>query len=336
VAAAQAPAIAWSVPAEYRPSLAVLEVVASDLASIERAQQLEVELLALLATSEQFGRVMPPAEVHERLGTLEANCSTRECLGAALTRLGLHRALRVTVDEGSRVTMRGLDPSLPWLVQAELEVAARATGTPAERDLEFLARVLPRLRAALWALAVPTAKLIVETADPALPVLINGARAGQGRLEVYRAPGEVLVSIGGSLYEPAERVVTLEPGETTTVALDLSAKAVAPVVKKPWAGLMSRLGVYVTMTGLTLLTVGVGFGIGTLSTGARLAQPGSPVQVTRSDAMNAPAIAVLANVLIASGVVLSAGGIAWVALTPSKPIVPGGAEGWTLSLGGAL
>lgn len=56
VASAQAPTIAWAVSNEYRPTLAVLEVVAADLSSIERAQQLEFALISMLADSEQFER----------------------------------------------------------------------------------------------------------------------------------------------------------------------------------------------------------------------------------------------------------------------------------------
>jgi hypothetical protein len=336
---ARAQAIAWSVPPEYRPTLAVLEVAAADLDSIERAQQLEAELLALLADNEQFGRV-----TLVRQQTFDVGCTERKCFEAALAQLSVQRAARVTVeriDDGSRVTLLGLDPSLPELLRAQVDVpdSKGADRTPAERDLEFLDKALPQLRAAFWALAVPNAKLVVENADPALTVLVDGAIAGRGRVEVFRPHGDVLVSIGGTLYEASDHAVTLKPGETTTVELHLVAKAVVPVmVKKPYAGLMTRPAAYVAMSGLTLLALGAGFGFGTLVTGARLAEPGAPVQVTRLDAMNAPAQAIVANVLIAAGVALSAGGIAWIALTPSSTSlgVDRATQGWTLSLGGRL
>lgn len=354
VAGAQAPTIAWAVEAEYRPTLAVLEVVAFDLASIERAEQLEAELLAMLAAGEQFGEVMSPTEVQARLGSeavsggapLEPGppCTERACLESVLARVQKQRVVRLAVQEhetGSRVSLVGLDPALPALVQVELDVVDRSSpSTPAQRDVTFVRKVLPQLRAALWALAVPNARLIVENPDPALTVLIDGASAGRGRVEVIRPPGDVLVSIGGTFYEPSDHALTLTPGETTTVELRLLARHVTPLVAKKtdYAGLMSRPGVYVAMSGLTLLSLGAGLGFGTLVTGARLAEPGAPVQVTRLDAMNAPAQAVVANVLIAAGVALSAGGIAWVALTPSQSSlgVDRASHGWTLSFGGKL
>jgi hypothetical protein len=236
--------------------------------------------------------------------------------------------------------MVGLDPALPSVVLGEFDVPERSSpSTPAQRDVAFLDKVLPQLRAALWALAVPNARLIVENADPALAVLIGGVRVGHGRVEVFRPRGDVMVSIGGTFYEPSDHPVSLKPGETTTVELRLVAKSIAPVaVKKSYAGVMSRPGIYVAMTGLTLLTLGAGLGFGTLVTGARLAEPGAPVQVTRLDAMNAPGQAIVANVLIAAGLALSAGGIAWVAFTPTKTSVgvDRGGLGWTLSFGGRL
>jgi hypothetical protein len=342
VASAQAPTIAWAVSGEYRPTLAVLEVAASDLSSIERAQQLEFGLISMLAESEQFERV---TLVRNR--TFEVECTVRKCFENALGVLRVQRVARVTVEErqaGSHVTLLGLDPSLTELVLVEVDVADRAAvpKTPAERDLEFLSKVLPQLRAAFWALAVPNGRLIVENADPALTVWVNGAPAGRGRLDVMLAPGDVTVSIGGALYEPFERVVTLKPGETTKIELSLVAKPIIPVsVKKPYTGLMSRPGTYLALSGATLLAVGAGLGIGSMVTGAQLAQTGPFVPVTRLQAMNAPGQAVLAGLMIASGLALSAGGIVWVALTPptrsnvvNEPSAAG--EAWMFSFGGRL
>lgn len=340
-------------PSEYRPTLAVLEVAAADLASIERAQQLELELLSMLTSGEQFAPVTSPRELRARSSELELSCSELDCFETALARLKVQRVARLTVERsetGSRVTLLGLDPSLPEPVRVELDVEDD-TGelepliprTPAERDLEFLSKVLPRLREAFEELAVPNGKLVVENADPGLAVLIGDRPAGLGRVEVIRPPGDVLVSIGGSFYEPYDRVVRVKPGEVTTIELRLVARPVTPLVvqKERYAGLMSRPGAYLAMSGLTLLSVGAGLGIATLVTADRLTQ--SPVPVTRVEAMNVPSQAVLATFLVGSGAALTAGGIAWVALTPSKPRLeaaepsgPGDAQGWMLTIGGRL
>jgi hypothetical protein len=342
------------VPPEYRPTLAVLEVVATDLSSIERAQQLERELLSLLATSEQFApAVTSPEQIREEQRELDASCAEIDCFELALSRLSVQRVARVTVERhgsGSRVTVLGLDPSLLEPVKIELDVedqseelAPLIPQTPAERDLEFLAAVLPRLRDAFQALATPNGKLVVENADPGLAVLIGEKPAGLGRVEVIKPPGDVLVSIGGTVYEPYDRVVNVRPGEVTTVELRLLARPVPPPVvqREKYAGLMSRPGTYLAMSGLTLLGVGAGLGIATLVTTDRLTQ--SPVPLTRVEAMNLPAQGVFATFLLASGAALTAGGITWIALTPAKqrlvvdePSMPADLQGWTFTVGGKL
>lgn len=343
------------VPVEYRPTLAVLEVVASDLASIERAQQLETELLAMLALSEQFQPVSSPAQVKEQVGgELQVNCTELECFEAARARLQVQRVARLTVEQHeavTRVTLLGLDPMLHELTRVDVESEERAERfrglhrrTPAQRDLAFLRKVVPRLRGAFGALATPRGKLIVDNRDPGLTVLVDGRPVGSGRYEEIRERGTLLVSIENSFYEPFDRVVTVEPGKEVTVDLRLVARPVLPVVvKKPaYSGLMSRPGTYLALSGVTILGVGLGLGLSTSGVKARVAQGGYPVPVTRSEAMGASSNAVLANLLMGTGVALSAWGITWVALTPSvptnsrvdEPTEPGAA--WTLSTGGTF
>lgn len=351
VATAQDP-----VPMEYRPTLAVLEVVAEDLASIERAQQLEAELLAMLAVSEQFQLVSSPAQVKEQAGELQVSCTERACFEAARARLQVQRVARLTVeahDAGSRVTLLGLDPGLLELTRVELDSEERrevfrgfSRRTPAERDLRFLRKVVPLLRDAFRALASPRGKLIVENRDPGLVVLIDGEPVGAGRYEAMRERGSFTVSIDGSFYEPFSQRFTLEPGQDLTVDLRLVARPLAPVVvEKPrYSGVMSRPPVYLALGGLTVLGVGLGLGLSTSSVRARVAEGGYPVPVTRAEAMSASSNAMLANLLVGTGVALGAWGLTWVALTPSprqrtrvdEPAEPGGVSGWTFSTGGSF
>jgi len=80
------------------------------------------------------------------------------------------------------------------------------------------------------------------------------------------------------------------------------------------------------------LGVSLGLGISALVVQDRLAQGGYPVPVTRVEALGAPNNALMASLLLGTGVALAAGGITWMALTPTKTTK--GTEAWTLSLGG--
>lgn len=322
---------------EYRPSLAVLEVVATDLASIERAQQLESSLLSMLLKSEQFEPVISPSQVLERAGELELHCTERACFEAVRARLDVQRVARLTVEQhdgGSRVTLLGLDPAVPELIRFEIDRGERpevfrnlTLRTPAERDLAFLRMVVPHLRGAFRALAAPNSKLVVKNPDPDLTVLIDGKPIRSGRFEVTTRPTSLWVTIGGITYEPYARLVTLKPAQLVTVDLGLV------LTKRTYKGVMSRPAIYVAMSGLTLLGVGLGFGLSTLIVQARVDEGGRPVAVTRLEALSAPNHALLASLLVGTGAALSVFGITWLAITPSRP-TGSNAQGWNVAVGG--
>lgn len=338
-------------PKELRPTLAVLEVVASegDEVSKGRARQLQSELLALLNAGEQFQAVVPPGESPE-------HCADVACFKLACANLKAQRGAKVTVQRqgaGSLVTLLGFDPAEPQLIRVAIDSAEKAEKTfmgvagktQAQRDREFLRKVLPQLRSAFRKLAVRNGKVIVDNRDPGTPVLIDGEQVGLGRVEAVVSRGAHTVSIGGPLYEPFSQQITVKPLETVNVEMKLVAKPIARVDTRRTAAVpvFARPGLYVAIVGVAAAAVGVVLGLSTQDVQQRIDAGGRPVQVTRTAAMDAATNAVLANVLVGGGAALAVGGITWVALTPSReltsvgePTDNAGPPTWTLSLGGTF
>ena len=332
---------------ELRPTLVVLEVVASegDEVSLSRAKQLQTELLPLLKKGEQFQSLLGPTADH---------CSDAACFKLACATVKAQRGARVTVQRqgvGSLVTLLGFDPAEPQLIRVVIDSAEKAeksfmgvTGkTQAQRDREFLRKVLPPLRSAFHKLATANGKVIVDNRDPGTPVLIDGEQVGLGRVEAVISRGAHTVSIGGPIYEPYSRSITVKPLETVSVEMKLRAKPLARVETKTSESVpvFARPGLYLAIAGIAAAAVGVVLGVSTQGVQQRIDAGGRPVQVTRTEAMGAATNAVLANVLVGGGAALAAGGITWVALTPSRVSTPvgeptdnAGPPAWTLLLGG--
>lgn len=350
-----------AVPAELRPSLAVLEVVAGDGEGVSagRARQLESELLEALGKLELFQPVLPPAEAKTRAADVPFSCGDLDCFKALNAKLKVHRLARLTVQRqgaGSLVTLVAFDPAVPGeLTRVAIDSAERAEKTfmgvagrtQAQRDRDFLRKVVPQLRSAFRKLATANAKIVIDNRDPAVTVLIDGQPVGTGRVEAVVHRGDHTVSIDGTLYEPFRQPVTVKPLETVNVEVRLVAKPLArPVVTQKDTGvpLGARPGLYLAIAGVAAAAVGVGLGVTTQGVQQRIDAGGSPVGVTRAEALSASTNAVLANVLIAGGAALAAGGILWVALTPSgqagstagEPTDSPGPSGMTLWLGGTF
>lgn len=345
-----------AVQQEFRPTLAVLEVIATDgeAVSESRARQLETELLEAVGKSDRFQSVLTPAQAKAQLGETPSNCSELDCFKAARAKLKVHRVVRLTVQRsgaGSLVTVVGLDPSLPALTRASLDSAEKAEKTfmgvagrtQGQRDRDFLRKLVPMSLSALKKLATANGKLIVDNRDPAVTVFVDGEPVGTGRVEVVVQRGTRTVSIDGSVYEPFTQAVTIEPLKSASVDVRLVAKPLArPVAQVSTSStpVTKRPGLYLALAGAVAAAVGVGLGVSTQGVQQRIDAGGRPVEVTRAEAVSAQTNAVLANVLVAGGAVMVAGGITWIILTPSAPTTAGeptdspGPSGWTLQLGG--
>lgn len=348
-----------SVPATFRPTLALLEVVApaGDEVSTSRARQLEAELLATLSKGEQFQSVLSPAEAKAQLGELPSACADLACFKAAREKLKVHRLVRFSVQRqgaGSLVTMLGFDPSVPELVRSSFDSAERAEKvfmgvagrTQAQRDRDFLRKALPGLRPALRKLGTANGMIIIDNRDPAVTVLVDGVPVGTGRVETVAQRGPRTVSIGGSTYQPFSQTLEVKPLETAKVEVRLAAKPLERVVAQSStsAPVGRRPGLYLAIAGAIAAGVGVGLGVSTQGVQQRIDAGGRPLAVTRAEALDASTNAVLANVLIAGGAALAVGGITWVLLTPSTRVDPNaieptentGPSGWMLSVGGTF
>lgn len=347
-------------PAELRPSLVVLEVIATDAepVSASRARQLETELLAALTKTEQFQSVVGPAAAKQGLGALPASCADFQCFQSAINKLKVHRAVRVLLQKqgvGSLVTLVGFDPALPEIVKSSIDSDERAEKTffgvagktQAQKDREFLKKMVPLVQNTLKKLSTPNGKLVVESGDPGVKVLVDGEAVGQGRQDLIVQRGSHTVSIENSIYEPFSKDANVEPLKTATVDVKLIAKPVAvkKVEKPSGTPLFKRPGLYLALAGAIAAGVGAGLGASSQAVKQRLATGEMPSPVTRTEAQGAATSAVLGSVLMGVGGAAVAGGIVWIILTPT-PVDANAAEptdaalsgpsGLTLSIGGTF
>jgi hypothetical protein len=353
-----------AVPPELRPALVLLEVVAADQdpVTLGRARQLEAELLTALGKNEQFQSVAGPAIAKQKLGEQGTGCADFACFQNAIAALQVHRAARLTVQRsgvGSLVTVVGFDPAFNEVSKQSLDSDERAEKTffgvagktQAQKDREFLRKLVPMVTNALKKLATANGKLVVENGDPAVKVLLDGKLLGAGRVEAVVQRGLHSVTIDAPAYEPFGKDVSIEPLKTANVEIRLAAKPVAVVQKPQSRGvpIFQRPGLYLALAGA--IAAGVGFGLGASSQAVqqRIDQGGVPVQVTRAEAQGAATSAVLANVLVGVGGAALVGGVTWIILTPTPPpdpnsveptdltpAAPSGPAGLTFSFGGTF
>lgn len=320
------------VPQALKPSIVLLGVEAGDddETSAERAETLEAELHTLLTQSQDYGKVLSPSALRAALGDVAVRatqCSDYACFDEMAKALGVHRAVRLTVEHsetGSLVTLYGYDPGFSAIVtvsQESTERASRQAKSRTQRDSEFLEQVTPFLRTSLEKLATPNGTIAVRCADPGAAVTLDGAPVGLGSPEIVAQRGlhTVRVSSAGSL--PFEAQVAVVSMETTKLEVRLDPMPpepppVAPLVPVP---LVRRPGLYVGGGGFALAVVGVVLGQVASAVGAKIDAGGDPLGVTRAQAKAAATEATLANVMVPLGLAAAAAGTVWLVLQPPEP-----------------
>jgi hypothetical protein len=326
-----------NVPSALRPSLAVLSVLAADgdEGSIGRARQLEAELLKHLMQSDEFKTVVEPPAAAAGLGPAAESarqCLDYACFDAAAKALKVSRAVRLTVQRSgaaSLVVIYGFDPGFNEVLTFEQDSAEKAEKaflgmggkSQAQKDREFLKKLVPFVKSSLSKLATPNGKLEVDNVATTFPVQIDGALAGTGSFEqvVQRGPHTVRVEVEG--YLPFEQTVSVEPLQTVPVKISLTAKPIARPDPQPSAPrgttILARPGLYLAVAGAIATAAGVALGQSAVAVNRALASDASPVPVTRAAAKAGVTHALLANILVAVGAAAVVGGTTWVVLTPS-------------------
>jgi hypothetical protein len=141
-------------------------------------------------------------------------------------------------------------------------------------------------------------------------------------MEAIAQRGARTVKVTSQGYKPFEQTVTVEPGKSVDVKVQLVAIPLDPVVvqkpvEEPKGGIFTRPGLYVAIVGAAAVATGIALGQSAQSVKSKLEAGGDPVGVTRAEAKNAPTNAILANVLVAAGGAAVVGGVTWIILTPS-------------------
>ena len=324
-------------PVEFRPNLGVLSVKAADgeEVSASRARQLEAEFLKQLGQGDQFQTVVEPSSARTTLGADFAkadSCTDYACFEAAAKKLKVHRIVRLTVQKhgvGSLVTMYGYDPGFNEVLvvsqesgeKAEKSFLGVAGKSQAQKDREFLKKIHPFLVQVQKTLSIPNGKIVIDN-DPSGVVFVDTVEQGMGSMEAIAQRGARTVKVTSQGYKPFEQTVTVEPGKSVDVKVQLVAIPLDPVVvqqpvEEPKGGIFTKPGLYIAIVGAAAVATGIAFGQSAQAVKNKLEAGGDPVAVNRADAKNAPTSAVLANVLVAAGGAAVVGGVTWIILTPS-------------------
>lgn len=353
------------VPAELKPSIAVLSVIAGDAeeSSLGRARQLESEVLKQLVQSDEFQTVVEPGNVVKNLGAQSSvvqKCVDYACFDGAIKALKTNRAVRFVVAKsgaGSVITVFGFDPAITAVLQTTFDSQEKAEKiflgfagkSQAQKDREFLKKAAPFIKDTLSKLATANGKISVDNNEQSAVSQVDGVEAGTGSLEVVVQRGAHTVKVLADGFLPFEQTVTVEPMKTATVKVSLVAKPVevkqVAKVEPPSDTFFKRPGLYLAAGGVVAAAVGVVLGQSASSVTTRIKAGGDPLPVTRAEAKAAQTNAILADVLVGVGAALVAGGVTWIVLTPTvgpvkKPTIePGessGVNGAVLSFSGTF
>jgi PEGA domain len=338
-------------------SLAIIEVSAppnmQGLASQMTHQVLD-------AAKAQGLTVVPPADIEAFLGTKDTlalkQCGpTPGCISALLAAVPVNRAVVGTLSRDQTHYLVHL-----WLV------SLTPPGTVAELDRAILiasrrlqADVAAALPALLRGEQEATGTLVLESSVPQADVTLDGEPAGKTPLSRPLKPGKHEIRVSHAGFYSVERLVTVDPGQTTHDTIRLVAipgvEPLALTPQQPSSGGAASGGFRVPVAGWVALGVGVAAaGAGTwlavashnneneLLSGYNPAR--NSYQGFRSQAVTGQNQATWANVCFA---VAGAGALTWAVLTwiastapPSEAHaslgVGAGPKGGYLSLSGSF
>ncbi len=332
------------IPAEFRPSIAVIGVTSGEATEdpvvTARARQLEAELLKATTSNAAFGKVMNPTQVAQELGAGAAaarKCTDFACLDTLAKTLKVDRLISGLVTKSgpaSLLTVHGFDHVLPEVIEGLVESAERAEKakmggfagiqgkSQVQKDKEFARSAVPVFLEVLEKIKASNGKITVDSGEASSIATLNGAEFGVGSFEKVVPRGSYEVKVTAVGYVTYETRVTVEPQKVAAVKVLLAAKEIKPpppevVAVRSGTPVFERPGLYIAVAGLAAVGVGIALGMGAKNVEAR-AKPDSNgvVPISRTAAKGAQQNAMIANVLVASGAVVTVGGGLWFFLTP--------------------
>ncbi len=362
------------IPAEFRPSIAVIGVssgeAAPDGVTDTRARIMEAELLKAVAGNAAFGRVMNPTEVARELGAGAAaarKCIDFACLDAIAKQLKVERLIKGTVSKSgpaSLLTVHGFDGVLPEVESAQTESAERTEKaqiggfagiqgkSQTQKDKDFARKATPVFFEVLEKIKTSNGKITVDSAEASSITLLNGVELGIGAFEKIVPRGSYEVKVSAAGYNTYETKIVVQPQQVAAVKVTLVAKELLnqPVVVaqvQKGTPVFERPGLYIAIAGLAAVGVGAYFGVSAKGVEAR-AKPDANgiVPISRSAAKGAKTNALIANVLVGAGAAVAVGGGLWFILTPgverskkkeeAPPVDTGGGFGLMVGYGGSF
>jgi hypothetical protein len=351
---------------DLRPRVVLLGLDTPDRAGAAQAKRWLRWLQGVVQRNRQVAVVANPVTARQQLeGGYEGalRCQEASCFTNAASTLDadlLVTARLALEDDGWTLRLYTYDND-----RREVETDVLTGKSP--KDSRFILKSGTALEQRLGSLARPRALLRVSSNVPQAVVRVGDRVLGVGTVEARMPPGEASVTVEATDYEPFNRTVTLEPGQTEQVQAQLelagpapegpsedpsprvAARAPTPRPASPGAAggpsLFSRPPLYTALLGLA--AVGAGFALGQQSKGitSRFQEVDGQgvLNLTRSEYLAARQQSALATGLIAGGSAVAGGSLLWLFVVPTasqpKPSVAstsGGTSTLHVVLGGSF
>lgn len=361
-----------AVPAEFKPSIALLGVYASGEdaeGQAPRAKLIEEALQKAIEGSGSFGKIVDVATAQKAAPPVSiATCMSWACINTLAAKLDVHRVVVGIVERrgvGSFLTIYGYDSMLPEVLGVTVESGEREekkqlggfaglTGSSAaQKDRDFVRKANNAAAPLLQKLATPLGKLVVDCFVASAITKLGEKPLGTGAFETYLPAGRHELTTTADDYKPFSAGITLEPQATATFKVSMVAKPLDHAVSlndsaeygQPIA-FYKKPGTYVMAGGVAMVATGLVLGLMAKQTErtALASRQGNIVSIGRDDAKRAQTQALLSNVLVGAGGAVAAGGAVWFFLSPKYEAAPavdaapsdGAGFGFTIGAGGTF
>jgi hypothetical protein len=315
---------------DLRPTLAVVGIGVPEDMARERALQewINGTLASVAQKTLLFSVVLKPEDVAARLEGRHdqaRQCAQDACMAEIASALGVERVFTAQLSRDAQRTALRMNA----FSRATMQVATATVEGSGPPRADFLKKAVQDQKPLLQSLAGKLAQLKIVPSVPEAAVVLGDRDLGQGTVDVKVSAGTYALKVEAEGHQVHQQQLTLEEGKTTELAVALEklqlkkVAAAGPSAKPPGGPFalpapLTHPGTYLGAAGAVAVAVGVGLGVSAMGASQRAIDTDRDgiLNITRTEAQAARSSAMMANVLLAGGVLALSGGGAWLMLQP--------------------
>jgi hypothetical protein len=314
---------------ELRPSLAIIGIQGLDDAAAQRPLKAMTD--AANATS-LFSKVLGPTEVKAALGdgyAAAVACQEFDCLAEVAAKLKVDRLVNAQLSSEALVLV-----AYDW---GRTKVGSSSIDPRAVKGRSGEKALLSEADRMFRSLATALGQIKLTTNAEKATVKVGPRVLGQTPLTGPVAAGTYTIRLEAESHDPLDKEIFVEPGKTLELDVYMRfapprqpsapvavAPTPAPVRTEEKSGgggsIFKKPGLYTAVAGAALL--GVAFSLGNSAKAvekrATDANGDGVIDITRAEAESARNNMMLANIVGGAGIAAIAGGVIWIAVSPSS------------------